>query len=159
MLRPLDEPMVIQLHVVHNLKFAIRIELGKIVPARSGKAAMATRATKDLEIDMTTAGAISADDLAGGVPDIPRRARAGFLLRRRRHVGRPAMRHRGAQPDAPIRRCIAVRATARRAPIARDRRASWTKIPFSILCDRTPSAVLHPREARFGGIVHQTTKN
>jgi hypothetical protein len=23
MLRPLDEPMVIQLHVVHNLKFAI----------------------------------------------------------------------------------------------------------------------------------------
>jgi hypothetical protein len=24
MLRPLDEPMVIQLHVVHNLKFAIR---------------------------------------------------------------------------------------------------------------------------------------
>ena len=81
MLRPLDERMVIQLHVVHNLKFANRYQLGKIVPLRSGKAAMASSATTKLEIDATTAGAISADDRSGVVPDIPLRARAGFSLR------------------------------------------------------------------------------
>jgi hypothetical protein len=106
MLRPLDEPMVIQLHVVHNLKFAIHPELGKIVPLRNGMAAMASRATTNLEINATTAGA-----------DIRLRGGRDFRF----DVG-------GA-----------------------------FRIRYS--GNRAPSAFLHPRAARLGGIEHQTTNN